>query len=223
MERNSEKPVPALSIKTVPFLLGALLMAALLALARAFETFPGEERALLELRLLRAGWLDEAAVVLSGIGKGGIGLGIAFPWIPTLAATMTLGLRRWADVAFLAAALMASVVNLGLKELAARPRPDPSLALVEEAGYSFPSGHAVFAATFFGALIVLLVGSDILGGRLVVRRALMFVLGLLIAGIGASRVYLGVHWPGDVIGGFLFGALYLAALVAIRRMLETRR
>ena len=222
MEQDFVKPVPTLTIRTVPFLLGASLVAVLLALARAFDTFPGEEWVLLELRSLRTGWLDDAAVILSGIGKGGIGVGIAFPWIPSLAVAATLCLRRWADAAFLAAALMASVINLGLKELAARPRPDPSLALVGEAGYSFPSGHAVFAATFFGALIVLAERSCFLAARPGLRRSAQAALALLILGVGASRLYLGVHWPGDVVGAFIFAVFYLSALVIVRRFLETR-
>ena len=215
------KPV----IKTVlPLLLGLALVVGLLGLARAFGAFPGDEWALLELRQWRGGWPDDAAIALSAVGLGGIGLGgIGIPWIPPVAVGGLLGVRRWGDALFLSAALLAPAVNPALKELAARPRPDPALALVEETGYAFPSGHAVLAAAFFGALIVLLGRWRYLEGRPVLRLTAQGALLLLLLGVGASRVWLGVHWPSDVIGGFLFGALYLAALVAIRRMVEARR
>ncbi len=214
------KPV----IRTVlPGLLGLALVAAMLGLARAFDTFPGDEWALLELRQWQGGWPDDAAIALSAIGWGGIGLGgIGIPWIPSVAVVGLLGVRRWADALFLSAALLGPAVNLALKELAARPRPDAALALVEETGYAFPSGHAVFAAVFFGALIILLGRWRYLDGRLALRLTAQGALLLLLLGVGASRVWLGVHWPSDVIGGFLFGALCLAALVAIRRMVEAR-
>ncbi len=215
------KPV----IKTVlPSLLGLALVGGLLGLARAFGAFPGDEWALLELRQWRGGWPDDAAIALSAVGLGGIGLGgIGIPWIPPVAVGGLLGVRRWGDALFLSAALLAPAVNPALKELAARPRPDPALALVEETGYAFPSGHAVLAAAFFGALIILLGRWRYLEGRPALRLTAQGALLLLLLGVGASRVWLGVHWPSDVIGGFLFGALYLAALVAIRRMVEVRR
>lgn len=199
-------------------------MAALLALARVYATFPGDEWALLELRQWRGAWLDGAAIFLSSIGAGGIGwAGLAVPWIPIAAVAGLLGVRRWNDAVFLSAAVLAPAVNLGLKELAVRPRPDAALALVNETGYAFPSGHAVFAAAFFGALIVLLSRRNGLDDRPALRVTLQAALALVIMAVGASRVYLGVHWPSDVVGGFLFGAVYLAALVAARRMVEARR
>ena len=109
-------------------------MAAMLGLARVYGAFPGDEWALLELRQWRTDWLDVGALILTGIGSGGI----PSPWIPVVAVVGLLGLRRWGDALFLSAAVLAPAVNLGLKELAARPRPDAALALIEEMGYAFP-------------------------------------------------------------------------------------
>ena len=196
-------------------------MAALLALARVYGAFPGDEWALLELTRWRGGWLDDAAMAVSSIGRGGIGwAGLLVPWIPLAGVAGLLSMRRWADAAFLSAATLAPAVNLGLKELAARSRPDEMLALASETGYAFPSGHAVFAAAFFGALIILLGRWPSLDRRPRLRLALQAAMSLLIVGVGASRVWLGVHWPSDVVAGFLFGALWLAVLVALHRVLE---
>ncbi len=216
----------SVTFRAVLILLGAALMASVMALARAFDTFPGDEWALLELRSLRDGGLpdiDWAAAIVSGIGKGGAGLGIGIPWIAVAVIAGALGTRRWGYSTFLIAALAAPVINLGLKELAARPRPNPALALVEETGHSFPSGHAVFAAAFFGALIILLERAAFLAGRPILRRSVQAVLVLLILAVGVSRVYLGVHWPSDVIGAYAFALLYLAALVGVSTFLEQRQ
>lgn len=195
-------------------------MAALLALARAHPVFPGDEWALLELRQLRAGWLDFGIGVIYLVALGAI---LGLPYIP-IGIVIFAGLRSWSDGLFLTACgILPPVINLGLKELAARPRPDAALALVEETGYAFPSTHSAFVAAFYGALIYLLSHWDAFPDHPWLRRAIQGALALLILAIGASRVYLGVHWPSDVIGGFLFGGLCLAALAIARRITQKKR
>ena len=201
---------------------GWFLLCVLFGLAWAFAIFPGDERALLELVQWRVGWLDTVATVLSGLGFAGIGLGVPVPWVPITFISGLLVARRWVDAVFLAAALLAPVINIGLKELVARARPDPALALVQESGFSFPSGHAVFAAAFFGALIVLTGRWSVLRERSGLRGALRGTLLLLILAVGASRVYLGAHWPSDVIAGFLSGGIYLAGLLLARKAVMTK-
>ena len=201
----------------------AAAAAAILALASVYATFPGDEWALRELKQLRTGWLDDLAVAVSTLGQGGTGWGLAVPWVPLAALAAGLAMRRWADAVFLAVSTLAPVVNLGIKELVERPRPDMDLWLVMETGFAFPSGHAVFAAAFFGALMVPLVRWPCLARRPVLRLALQAALALLILAVGFSRVYLGVHWPSDVIAGFLFGGLYLLLLASVRHWLERRR
>ena len=192
-------------------------MAALLYLARAHAVLPGDEWALLELRQWRTGWLDAAAITLAELFWDNL-IVVVVP--PLVLAINLMIMGRRADALLVAATPLAPLINMGLKELAARPRPDAALSLVEETGYGFPSGHAVFAAAFLGALIYVLNGINIPDNcrwRYCLLWTSQGALALLILAVGASRVYLGVHWPSDVIGGFLFGGLCLAALAIVRR------
>ena len=195
-------------------------MAALAALARVYEVFPGDEWALLELRQWRAGWLDAAAVSIAELFRDNLVLVIVAP-LALAGYLMFRGAR--ADAQLVALTPLAPLVNMGLKELAARPRPDTALALLEETGYGFPSGHAVFAAAFLGALIYLLGQWDVFPDRPALRRAIQGALALLILTVGVSRVYLGAHWPSDVIAGFLFGGMCIAALAIVRQSIEKKR
>ena len=208
---------------TFALLFGFGLMVLLLAMANTLATFPGDEWALRELKQLRTSWLDDLAVAVTTLGQGGTGWWLAIPWVPIAVVAIALAMRRWADAAFLAVSTLAPVVNLGLKELVGRPRPDMGMWLVMETGFSFPSGHSVFAASFLGALIWVIGRPGTLDGRPTVRRATQAVLLLLILAVGFSRVYLGVHWPSDVIAGFLFGSLYLLLLVSVRHWLGRQR
>ena len=194
-------------------------MAALLGLARSHEAFPGDQWALLELRQWRAGWLNLVITVMYVTGLGGL---LGLPYVP-IGIVIFAGWRSWRDGLLLAAAgILPLVLNLALKELAARPRPDTALALVEETGYAFPSSHTVFATAFYGALIYLLSHWGAFRGRPALRRGMQGALALFVLAVGASRVYLGVHWPSDVIGGFLFGGLCLVALASGHQALQRR-
>jgi len=101
------------------------------------------------------------------------------------------------------------VINRILKLIIARPRPE-RLQLVLEKGYSFPSGHSMVAFGFYGFLIYL-VYKNIENKK--IKYPLVAFLALLILFIGISRIYLGVHYVTDVIGGFIFAFLYLVVFV----------
>ena len=104
-----------------------------------------------------------------------------------------------------------TIINNLLKVIIARPRPDIN-RLVDETGYSFPSGHSITSMVFYGYLIYLIY--KYVDNRKV-KILLMIFLVLLIPVIGLSRIYLGVHYTSDVVGGFLLGAVYLILFINI--------
>ncbi|EFA22864.1 phosphatase PAP2 family protein [Bifidobacterium gallicum] len=102
-------------------------------------------------------------------------------------------------------------LNTLFKEIVRRPRPSEH-RIIQEWGYSFPSGHAMVNTAFYGFLIVLLWWFC----RNVWLRWLgTVVLAALIGIIIVSRVYLGVHYPSDVSAGFLFSVAYLIVFAVI--------
>jgi undecaprenyl-diphosphatase len=108
-----------------------------------------------------------------------------------------------------AAALVVAATSLGalavtiVKLLIARSRPDVVGQLMAETSHSFPSGHAANSAIVYLTLATLLF--PVVRERRL-RIFLFAVAILLVAAIGASRVYLGVHWPSDVLAGWVFGS-----------------
>ena len=106
------------------------------------------------------------------------------------------------------------VLDVSLKLAFHRTRPVPFFGTVLLT-YSFPSGHALSSFCFYGALAGLCCAR--IQSR--VARILIWVAsGLLVAGIGLSRVYLGVHYPTDVIAGYLAGAIWVSTLLFAARI-----
>jgi len=128
--------------------------------------------------------------------------------------------RAIADATVLAVAVGGSaLLNIGLKLWFQRARPDVPWALASEHSFSFPSGHAVGAFSFYGTTIYLLLRSSRSPGRVAVASIMM----ALIVGIGLSRVYLGVHYPSDIVAGYLVGFVFVSAVVLASRRLSKRR
>ena len=183
------------------------------------ETHAFDEAVLLALRApgnpadpLGPPWFEELARDVTALGGTGI---LAFL---TLAAAALLWLQRRHGTAFfvLASILSGLALSNAAKAFFDRPRPDlvPHGSVVYTA--SFPSGHALMAAVTYLTLAALLARS------FPERRLKAFVVGLAVfvtLAVGASRVYLGVHWPTDVAAGWAAGGAWALGCAALARYL----
>ena len=104
------------------------------------------------------------------------------------------------------------LLNLLMKIIFLRERPGVNNWLVEEIGYSFPSGHATVSMAFYGFLIYL---AYIKIKNRQTKYWIISILSIVILFIGVSRVYLGVHYLSDILGGFLFSIFYLVIFITI--------
>lgn len=144
--------------------------------------------------------------VLSLIGTAKFVIGIMIAAMIIL--FFLLGHRREL-LFFTAVALGAYLLSTLIKALVKRDRPDVH-RIVEEAGYSFPSGHSMLAIALYGSLAYLLWKHTATWAGRAVLLAVSFV---MIAGIGISRIYLGVHYPSDVLGGYAASACWLGLAI----------
>ena len=120
--------------------------------------------------------------------------------------------RRDIGLPFAVVSLSSTVLYKIVKGIFERPRPELEARLITQGGFSFPSGHSMNCIVCFGILIYLIrrYCPD--------RRAaniLTVLLILLITGIGTSRVYVGVHFPTDVLGGWSLGLAFLMGSIII--------
>ena len=187
---------------------GGLLTAALFVLAAVFPVLPGDAALLAAVQdwrtpagtalfqaLTRLGWLPLAVALVA------------------VTAVLLLLWRRWAEAALLLLAALPMALAPLLKLPVGRPRPDYGEIESLTLSLSFPSGHASFAALFGGFLIYLVWQHCHNAG---LRYGLAGGLLLLILLVGFSRLYLGVHWPSDVVGGYLYGGVALALALRLR-------
>ncbi len=119
--------------------------------------------------------------------------------------------RRRAALLLIVASLGAEALDQALKLVFHRARPEAFFGLADPSTYSFPSGHATTACCFYGAL------AAIAGARFgapAARLAVWAGAATLAAAIGLSRIYLGVHYPSDVLGGYVAAVMWLYLLRA---------
>ena len=105
--------------------------------------------------------------------------------------------------------VLSFLANRVLKFIFRRPRPE-RIQILAEKGYSFPSGHAMVSFAYYGFLIYLIY-KNIKNKK--IKFSLIIFLSILILFIGVSRIYLGVHYVTDVLGGFVFGFIYLMLFI----------
>jgi undecaprenyl-diphosphatase len=123
--------------------------------------------------------------------------------------------RRYRLALVVAVALIgASLFTEGVKLFVARPRP-PGQPTVYAPGYSFPSGHTLNSTVTYGLIAFVAWRSAL---PLAARRAVVVALTALIVGVGLSRIALGVHYPSDVLAGWLAGTAIVAIAVAVAHL-----
>ncbi len=154
--------------------------------------------------------LTAAMRALTNIGNVGT--------VITAAVAVSLALlfkqRVW-DAAFLAISIAGGGFLMWLlKILFHRQRPAPYFGITVPSDYSFPSGHALVAVCFYGTLAAILATHQ---SRQVVRVSIWIFAVLMMIGIGVSRIYLGVHYPSDVLAGYLAATFWVLVVSAMHR------
>jgi undecaprenyl-diphosphatase len=186
----------------------ALLLAVLAAAVLTGGALPFDDAIRGAVHRLASGHLTALARLFSFIGESVV-------WVPAAmlaGAVLWLTTRRKQAMALALAMLGGVVLDNVLKLAVHRIRPEAFFGPVPPT-YSFPSGHALFAACFYGALAAIFtreIGSH--AGRIAVWTAAILVM----LCVGLSRIYLGVHYPTDVLAGYLTGAGWLAILHGAR-------
>lgn len=165
------------------------------------------------------GWLETPMLLVTALG---------YPWVVAPLLILAVGVFYLNDLKFSAALLLVSVpgtaiLGTALKSVFGRTRPEVFETGYGAPFYSFPSGHAITAVSLYG-VIVLLATRRLKGWR---RWMLATVGAILVLLIGFSRLYLGVHYPSDVVAGYLAATLWVStvgtALILWRSLKDPRR
>ena len=218
-------------VRHPPWLLwaGGAVAAAMLVLAIVGWTIDRGHRFLFDRALLlalrRAGdlatpigphWLESTMIDVTALGGG---------TVLTIAVVLALGAlaaaRLWVTAGLVLAATVSGSLAVDFaKQIIARARPEVVPHLVEVSSLSFPSGHSANSAIVYLTLATLLTQA-IRGPAL--RRYVVGAAIVLVFAIGVSRIYLGVHWPSDVLAGWSFGALWALGWWAIGARIRLAR
>jgi membrane-associated phospholipid phosphatase len=178
-------------------------------IAQRTQFFPGDRSITARLQKYRYPWLRRFFFGISEIG-------FAKYAVPeTVAAAGIFWILRFRlEAIFILLTSSATLLNAIVKRVIKRPRPTQELVTVVRVinEPSFPSGHVMWYTNFYGLLIYLL-ATNWRSGRL--RNALISIFTLLIGTIGPSRVYLGAHWPSDVMAGYVYGGLWFGGIMSL--------
>jgi undecaprenyl-diphosphatase len=142
---------------------------------------------------------------------------------PLAVAGLLLALlaRRWREALLLPLVAALSWLSAeGLKYVVARPRPPLANARILETSFSFPSTHATVSAAFYGVAAYFLIRAL---GRDSAKILVGILAAVLVLLVGVSRAYLGVHFPSDVLAGWMFGLLWFALIVIADHLWQARR
>lgn len=198
--------------------LALVLFLAVHAVFAAFlDRFPGDEHLTNELRAVDVPALGGFLNFANAFGDTWlyISLTIALAFVFMFA-------RAWTEAVLVLLTFVPRALNGVLKGWVERPRPSPELVEVQQdvAGFAFPSGHTAGTAALFGLLFFLI---PVVVPWRALRWALQLGCVLIVISAGPARIYLGVHWPSDVLGGYVVALLFLVPALAIYRTLRAGR
>ena len=187
----------------------------------ADEVLEGETRHFDEVTRAAIHQLASPTLTLVMRGFSIIGGTIALT-IGTIIVVVRFAMKKWGREAKLFAITMigAGLLNITLKLAFKRARPEPYFNLSLPETYSFPSGHSLTSAVFFGALAAILT-ARIKSRR--IRTAIWIVSTLMFLTIGFSRIYLGVHYTTDVIAGFAAALIWILVVRFVEVQLRRRK
>lgn len=120
--------------------------------------------------------------------------------------------RKTMGLPFAITGICSTIIYKFLKQVFMRPRPELLVRIIKQGGYSFPSGHAMNGLVCYGILIYLI---NRYVNNQFIRRGLSAFLTISIFIIGSSRIYVGVHYPTDIIGGWAIGTVVLTIAINI--------
>jgi membrane-associated phospholipid phosphatase len=171
------------------------------------EAFSLDRSLLLWIHQFANPQLDSVMLFVTALGDPGMVITV---FISTI---VWLGMkRRYADgIRFSIACGGGLLINQVMKLFFAKPRPELWARLISEHSFSFPSGHAVGSMVVYG-FIAYILAKDVP----VYRRYIYAIASILIIAIGSSRLYLGVHYPTDIIAGYGVGILWLTTCLKVK-------
>ena len=190
--------------------MGLALLGAFAYAARGADDFPGELSISLWVQSWRTPWLDTLMKAFSAPGFKML----AIPLVGLASVVLYVKGRYKGCVLVLGAVLVSFGVNYVIREVVARPRPPSDLVVTfgDLHGSSFPSGHVMHYVVFLGVLVFIATQNLQSGAA---RWLVYGSFALALVAVGVSRIYLGAHWFGDVVGGYVFGAVVVAAAIAV--------
>jgi undecaprenyl-diphosphatase len=163
----------------------------------------------------RPGWLTPFVVAVTDLG-GKVLLTLA---VTVAAVLVARRVRSWRPLLFAVCALGGSALLVaGIKVVIGRNRPDRSHQALSESGFAFPSGHS--ASALVGWALVAWLVCKLTTSR-TVQAAAWVAAGMLAVAVGLSRTYLGVHYPSDVIGGWVLGAVWFTTVLIAGKLHPT--
>ncbi len=134
--------------------------------------------------------------------------------------TLYLKKHRHGALIFTITTIGSSVLMLMLKPAFKRPRPQPFFDTILPASYSFPSGHSLASFCFYGALAAILTARI---DKLWLQITIWISAAAMVLLIGISRIYLGVHYPSDVVAGFAVGLIWVVTIAIGDKLIHARK